>query len=218
LKKLLLEPNQDVMDTLDSYGLPVWGAPERNKQPILEQLKMLIPSHAKRMLEISSATGQHAEHFARELPGLEIQTSDFDAEHLVTLEARSRLCGLANFLAPVRLDVTEDNWPVADVDVIYNANMVHIAPFEVAEGLFRGAGQVLRPGALMITYGPYRLNGEHTSESNAQFDASLKARDPRFGVRDLQELARLAEAVNMVHRPAIAMPANNFLVVWDKRN
>lgn len=204
------------MDHVDSYGLAVWQAPERNKQPILEQLQALVPSTAKRMLEISSATGQHAEHFARAFPWLEIQTSDFDEEHLITLEARSRLSGLENLLPPLYLDVTRDAWPVGEVDVIFNANMVHIAPFEAAEGMFRGAGCVLRPGAMMITYGPYRLNGRHTAESNAQFDASLKARDPRFGVRDLEDLARLGQAAKLVHRTPIAMPANNFLVVWDK--
>ncbi len=204
------------MDSTDSYGLTVWPAPERNKQPILEQLKTLIPSHAKRLLEISSATGQHAEHFAREMPQLEIQTSDFDAEHLVTLEARACACGLTNLLIPVHLDVTTEVWPVSDIDVIYNANMVHIAPIEAARGLFRGAGRILEPGAMMITYGPYRLNGEHTSESNAQFDASLRARDARFGVRDLAELATFGQAAGLVHRAPITMPANNLLVVWDK--
>lgn len=204
------------MDSTDSWGLVVWPAPERNKQPILEQLVQLLPPHAKRLLEISSATGQHAEHFARALPELEIQTSDFDAEHLITLEARARLCGLPNFLAPIHLDVTEETWPVSDIDVIYNANMVHIAPFDAARGLFRGAGRLLSPGAMMITYGPYQLDGQHTSESNAQFDASLRARDSRFGVRDLAELAELGAAAGLVHRAPIAMPANNFLVVWDK--
>lgn len=203
-------------DSTDPHGLPLWPAPERNKQPILQQLLELIPPAARSLLEVASATGQHALHFASALPHVTYQPSDYDEEHLSTLRRRVELSGLANLLPPLRLNATSSTWPAAIYDVVYNANMVHIAPWEVAEGLFRGAGQVLGPAGVLLTYGPYQLDGRHTSLSNEQFDASLRERDSRWGVRDLADLERLAGDCGLRLSEKVAMPANNYLVRWAR--
>jgi ubiquinone/menaquinone biosynthesis C-methylase UbiE len=191
------------MDQVDEQGLVVWPAAERNKQPIFEQLSRLLPEVGGLLLEIASGTGQHAVHFAKSLPHFRVQMSDADPEHLATLKGRKVASGLPNLLAPVVLDVTALSWPIETADVIYNANMVHIAPLEVAQGLFGGAGRLLKKGGLLFTYGPYMLNGAHTAESNEAFDRSLKNRDPRFGVRDLDLLRDFARPHGLTARRPI---------------
>ncbi len=203
-------------DDVDEYGLAIWGAPERNKEPILNELLRVLPSQGGLFLEVSSATGQHAEHFARGLPHFSVQTSDYDPEHLKGLQARQNACGLENFLPPLHLDVLEASWPVASAAVIFSANMLHIAPIEAVKGLFSGAGNVLSAGGLLITYGPYQVGGMHTSPSNERFDASLRERNPSWGIRDLDMLRQTAALFDLQAREPVQMPANNFLVVWDK--
>ena len=147
---------------------------------------------------------------------MDVHPSDHDEEHLATIEKRVEVLGLRNLRPPLRLNVTEPKWPLAAVDVVYNANMVHIAHWEVAVGLFRGAAQVLSAGGWLVTYGPYKIDGEHTSESNRRFDESLRGRDERWGMRDLAELAKLAARYGLALRERRDMPANNFLVIWDR--
>lgn len=203
-------------DDYDAHGLPLWPAAERNKQPILDRLLEIVPQTGKVWLEVAAATGQHALHIAPHFPGYAYVPTDYDEKHLATLIKRRLVAGLGNLKPPLRLDVTEEVWPVSRADVIYNANMMHIAPFAVAQGLFRGAGRLLERGGLLLTYGPYKFDGAHTSESNERFDASLRERDPSWGVRDVAELRLLAEAAGFTCREPIPMPANNFLLVWDK--
>lgn len=203
-------------DSIDENGLVVWPAPERNKQPILEQLQRFLGAREGLLLEVASATGQHAVHFVRHLQGWTLQPSDCDPDYLQTLRRRVEHESNARLLPPLELDVTQSVWPVDRVDAIYNANMVHIAPWAVAEGLFRGAGELLATDALLITYGPYQIDGRHTSESNQRFDQSLRERDPEWGVRDLADLNALATRFGLHERERVAMPANNFLVVWEK--
>ncbi len=204
------------MDERDEHGLPLWPAAERNKQPILERLLEIVPKAGGTWLEVAAATGQHAVHFAPHFPSYRYLPSDYDEKHLATLIKRQLVARVENLLPPVRLDVTESAWPAQEVDIIYCANMVHIAPFEVAEGLFRGAAKLLATGKLLITYGPYKFDGVHTSESNERFDMSLRERDASWGVRDVSDLRRVAEVVGFVCREPIPMPSNNFLLVWDK--
>jgi SAM-dependent methyltransferase len=204
-------------DELDEHGLPIWGAPERNKGPILEQLVRVLPSPGGTFLEIGSATGQHLAHFAAHLPHYRFLPSDYDPTHLRTLERRRVVLGLANVEAPLALDVTESVWPLGEVDVVYSANMVHIAPWEAAVGLFDGAARHLRHGGLLLTYGPYKLAGRHTAESNERFDASLRERNAAWGVRDVDDLSELASARRIELVESTAMPANNFFLVWQKR-
>lgn len=200
---------------LDEDGLPSWPAAERNKQPILEVLQRVLPERGV-LLEIASGTGQHAAHFVTGLPGWTIQPSDCDPEHLETLRRRVALAKNDRLLLPIRLDVTE-RAPSLTPAAIYCANMVHIAPWAACVGLFRLAGESLAADGLLLTYGPYALHGKHTADSNARFDQSLSARNPEWGVRDVDQLAALAEVHALDLVETCEMPANNLLLVWRRR-
>ncbi len=189
-------------------------ATRRNREPILAVLRELLPV-AGRVLEVASGSGEHLTFFAASLPDLHWQPTDPDPAHLASADAWTAHLGLANVAPAVGLDVTADAWPEGPFDAVYCANMIHIAPWEATIGLFRGAASVLRPGGLLLTYGPYRVGGAHTSPSNADFDASLKARDPRWGVRDVAQVA--AVAPGFVLERQIPMPANNYTLVWRRR-
>jgi hypothetical protein len=204
------------MDGRDSHGLPNWAAADRNKQPILEVLLSIVPSGHGTFLEISAATGQHAAHFAPHFPGYNYYVSDCDETHLVTLHKRLLGSTIGNLLGPLRLDTTSETWPIPFADIIYNANMMHIAPWSASVGLFRGAARTLTERGQLLTYGPYRIDGQHTSESNERFDSSLRERDPDWGVRDLSALNSLAESVGLRLTGRTAMPANNFLLAWGR--
>jgi SAM-dependent methyltransferase len=201
--------------------LPVWGAPERNKEPISRELERLLVRPGL-LLEIASGTGQHAAYFAERLPHLHIQPTDLDDEHLATLTRRAALFESehpgepARLLPPLRLDASAAEWPLAQADYVYCANMVHIAPLAAAHGLFQGAGRVLPQGGLLVTYGPYQEAGKHTAESNASFHASLRERNPEWGVRDITELAAFAEAAGLSLQEKLPLPANNSLLVFQK--
>ncbi|MEZ4333018.1 MAG: DUF938 domain-containing protein [Myxococcota bacterium] len=189
----------------------------RNRGPILEILtRWLDASGPCDVLEIASGTGQHAVFFAAALPQLRWQPSDRDPDALASIEAWRAEAGLSNVLAPIRLDVRDEDWGVAAVDAIFNANMIHIAPWSVAEGLFRGAGRRLRPGGLLFLYGPFRIGGRHTAPSNEAFDAGLRRRDSEWGVRDLERVVELARAAGLQPLETHDMPANNALVVFRR--
>jgi len=192
-----------------------WTAPERNKDPILEVLRRVLPVQGT-VLEVASATGQHIAYFADQLRGLVWQPSDFSDEHLRNLVARRAHAQLANLLAPMRLDVTELPWPVSQVDAIYSANMIHISPWAVTLGLFAGAQAVLASGAPLVTYGPYAVDGRHISESNLAFDESLRSRNPAWGVRDVAEVVQVAREHGFSLEERVAMPANNFTLIWRR--
>jgi cyclopropane fatty-acyl-phospholipid synthase-like methyltransferase len=188
---------------------------ERNKAPLLEVLRRVLPS-AGTLLEVGSGTGQHASYFAEHLPGLIFQPSDLDSENITSIRAWARDAALANLRPPIELDVTAEDWGVGRVDAIFSANMIHIAPWACARGLFAGVARHLADAGVFVLYGPFRIDGRHTAASNAAFDADLRARDPSFGVRDLeavQDLAR-AGALRLVER--IEMPANNQCLVFAR--
>ncbi|HJL18151.1 MAG TPA: DUF938 domain-containing protein [Sandaracinaceae bacterium LLY-WYZ-13_1] len=196
------------------------AACERNRGPILEVLRAVLPDHG-RVLEIAAGTGMHAVHFAARLPALDWQPTDADEAALASIAAW-REAGLRerptseNLRPPLRLDVTAAEWPVDVADALFNANMIHISPWACTVGLFTGAARVLRAGAPMVLYGPYKLDGRHTAPSNARFDASLRARDPRWGVRDLDEVRRLAAEHGFAFERRVEMPANNQTVVFRR--
>lgn len=192
-----------------------WPAPERNKQPIFEVLSRVAPSSGT-LLELASGTGQHAVYFASRLPGLVYQPTDVDDANLVSIAAWQSEAKLSNLLAPLRLNVLEEPWPVGEVQVVYNANLVHIAPWECAEALVRGAARHLSPGGVLFLYGPYKVGGAHTAPSNQAFDEDLKRRDPRWGVRDLEAVVALAEAQQLRLEERVAMPANNQSLVFRR--
>lgn len=171
-------------------------------------------------LEISSGSGQHVEHFAPHFPSVKFQPTEFDKSLLGSIKYYADNCPTRNVYQPILLDIRNKldlyGFKENSIDYIYNANMIHISPYECTVGLFENAGSYLKPDALMITYGPYSKDGAITPESNVQFDKSLKARDPSWGLRDLTELTKLAEQNNLSLMDVIEMPANNMTLVWKK--
>jgi SAM-dependent methyltransferase len=192
-----------------------WAAPERNKHAILAVLARALPAQGS-VLEIASGSGQHAVHFARELPALIFQPSDVDPENLESIRAWVRDAALPNLREPLALDVLAADWGVGSVDAVFNANMIHIAPWECCLALLRGAARHLRPDGIFVLYGPFRLGGAHTAASNESFDAGLRARDPRWGVRDLEEVVRQAERVGLAFSERVPMPANNQSLIFRR--
>ena len=193
----------------------IWGAPERNKQPILDVLARVLPASGT-VLEIASGSGQHAVHFAAGLPRLTFQPSDVDPENLASIHAWVAEARLPNVRPPLKLDVCADDWGVGSVDAIFNANMIHIAPWACAIGLFRGAARHVAGAGVLVTYGPYHVGGKATAPSNAAFDEDLRRRNPSWGVRDLGEVEALAAQNGFALEERVAMPANNQTLVFRK--
>jgi SAM-dependent methyltransferase len=187
---------------------------ERNKEPILGVLRSELAGAAT-VLEVGSGTGQHALHFAAGLPQLVWQPSELP-EHLPALAERVRVAGGQNLRVPFALDVGDDPWPVAPVDAVFSANTLHIMSWSAVREFFRGVSGVLRSPGVLCVYGPFRFHGAHTSDSNAEFDRWLKARDPVSGVRDFEALDALARAAGLVFSADHAMPANNRTLVWRR--
>jgi SAM-dependent methyltransferase len=192
-------------------------AAERNKEPILDVLRRVLPPRGV-VLEVASGTGQHAVHMAAALPGLVWQPSDPDPDARASITAWIEDAGAANVLLPVALDVRSGPWPVESADAVVCINMIHIAPWAAAEHLVEGAGRILGPGAPLVLYGPYRRDGRHTAPSNEAFDADLRRRNPEWGVRDLQAVAALATENSFVLEDVVEMPANNLTVVFRRYN
>jgi hypothetical protein len=191
-------------------------AAERNKRPILERLRELLPEHGV-VLEIASGTGQHATFFAAALPTLIWQPTDPDATLRQSIRGRTAAAALANIRAPLELDTTARVWPVERADAVVCINMIHIAPWAATLGLFAGAESLLDAGAPLVLYGPFMREGRHTAPSNAAFDASLKARDSSWGVRDLETVGEVAARHGFDLERVFEMPANNLLVAYRRR-
>lgn len=191
-------------------------AAERNREPILEVLARVLPRSGL-VLEVASGTGQHASYFSERLPTLRWQPSDASPEALQSIEAWIAEVGRQNLLPPLELDARSETWPIREADALLCINMIHISPWETTAGLFQGASALLGPGAHLITYGPYRLHGGHTAPSNAAFDESLRSRDPRWGVRDIDELTELGARTGFFLEERVDMPANNMTLVWTRR-
>jgi hypothetical protein len=185
----------------------------RNREPIREVLARELPA-AGLVLEIASGTGEHAVHFASAFPNLTWQPSDPDATARSSITAWRDEAGLENLAAPLALDVSAP-WPIDHADAIVCINMIHISPWEATLALFAGAAHLLAPDALLYTYGPYRFDGV-TASSNEDFDRSLRARDPRWGVRDLRDLTSAAGEHGLILRGAVAMPANNHSLLFRR--
>lgn len=186
----------------------------QNRAPILEVLRKELAGR-RRLLEIGSGTGQHAVFFAAELPHLLWQTSDLP-EHHAGIRAWLAEAGLPNLLPPLALDVARDPWPEARYDGVFSANTSHIMHWPEVEAMFAGIGRVLAPGGRFCLYGPFNVDGRYTSESNARFDAWLRARDPESGLRDIEALDRLAQSAGLTLSADHAMPANNHTLVWTR--
>ncbi len=191
-------------------------ATQRNRDAILEVLRRVLPSEGH-VLEIGSGSGEHVTHFASALPGLRFIPSDLDAAHRASVAAWTTHLGLDNIESPRAIDASSDDWGVDRVDSVICANVIHIAPWDVALGLMAGAAARVGPNAPVVLYGPFKRGGQHTAPSNEAFDQSLRSRDPRWGVRDLDEVSAVAEGHGLVLDEVVEMPANNLTVVWRRR-
>ena len=175
---------------------------------------MLIPEHGS-VLEIGSGTGQHAVFFTQNMPGLLWQPSDRE-ENLAALEARFAAQGNDNILPLLKLDVILDPWPGYSYDAAFSANTAHIMPWEAVVSMFNGVASHLETHARFCLYGPFNVNNRFTSQSNAHFDARLRAEDSRMGIRDMTVIESLASLHQMPLEQKLAMPANNFILVFKK--
>jgi hypothetical protein len=195
--------------------LPFSPAAERNKAPILAALRQVLPPEAA-VLEIASGTGQHAAHFAASQPGWTWQPSDAEAAALPGITRRC--ASLANVQPPVHLDVLASPWPASlgSYDAIYCANMLHISPWSTCAALMRGAAGHLAAQGQLVLYGPFIVDGETTAPSNLAFDADLKARDPRWGLRRLAQVIEEASAAGLAFERRLDMPANNLVLVFRR--
>jgi SAM-dependent methyltransferase len=193
-------------------NLPFAQAAEQNKQVILQAIG---PYLRGRVLEIGSGTGQHAVHFCSQLPDLLWQTSDLPS-NLPGIQAWIDDSGLENLPVPLQLDVS-GTWPRQLYDTIYTANSFHIMDAAAVASCMAGCGACLRPGGHLVVYGPFNYGGAYTSDSNARFDAMLRANDPDSGIRDVDWLQQLAADAELELQADIAMPANNRSLIWQKR-
>ena len=195
-------------------------AAERNQAPILAVLRTLLAPNG-RALEIACGTGQHAACFGAALPGWRWQPTDWQDTLFPSVTGWCAQQGATHVQAPLRLDVTLDQWPAegpaftTPFDLIYCANMLHIAPWEACTGLMQGCAHHLSPQGLLVTYGPYLENGVPTAPSNRDFDASLRERHPAWGIRRLEDVAQVAAAAGLHLAARHALPANNLLLVWQ---
>lgn len=191
-------------------------AAARNCAPIADVLARELPQSGL-VLEIASGTGEHAMAFARRFPALTWQPSDADADALASIAAWRDEVDLPNFLAPQRLDAAAADWPIARCDAILCINMVHISPVEATLGLLAGASRLLAPQGALILYGPYLEDQVVTAPSNEAFDASLKQRDPRWGLRHVAWIDDLAGREGFRRTNRVAMPANNLMLVYRRK-
>ncbi|GAB4533114.1 MAG: DUF938 domain-containing protein [Amphiplicatus sp.] len=199
----------------------------RNKDPIREVFLERMPC-AGAIVEVGSGTGEHVVHLAAALPEAWFLPGDPDEPSRASIAAWTAHAGLSNVAPPHAIDVTAPDWPRraarlceetggGPIVAVVSINMIHIAPFDAAEGLIAGAGALLGPGGKLFLYGPFARDGAHTAPSNAEFDATLRARDPRWGVRDLErDILPLAQAAGLKLEAAIPMPANNFSAIFAR--
>ena len=198
--------------------LPSSAASERNKDPILNALRPLLPEQGK-ALEIGSGTGQHAAYFAAALPGWLWQPSDMDKELFEAIAAHARLQEAANVQPAIELDVRTNPWPLpakAQFDLIFSANMLHIASWICCPGLMQGAARHLTADGLLVTYGPYLEQDVPTAPSNLAFDADLRQRNASWGIRQLADVEKEAGRAGLQLRQRISLPANNLLLVFSR--
>ena len=196
----------------------------RNHAPIWAVLQQFLAGKSGDVLEAGSGTGQHVVHFARHSPEIIWWPSDFNDAHLRSIAAWRADAGLANIRSGLRIDLADPAWCAAMHDgsgpgkllAVFCANVIHIAPWRVAEGLFAGATRCLRRDGRLFLYGPFKRDGKHTAMSNAVFDTSLREQDAEWGVRDIADLEKLAEAGGLALIETTEMPANNMILAFAR--
>jgi hypothetical protein len=196
----------------------------RNHQPIWALLDKVLGEKSGEVLEAGSGTGQHVVFFARQNPDIVWWPSDFNDAHLKSISAWRAHARAGNVRAPLRIDLADPAWcpEMGGADgpgpllAVFCANVVHIAPWRVAEGLFAGSSRYLRADGVLVLYGPFKRDGRHTAPSNAIFDSSLRAGDAEWGIRDIADLETLAAGAGLRLREVVDMPANNFVLVFER--
>jgi len=190
----------------------------RNAEPIWSAIGGILAAKTGSVLEIGSGTGQHIVTYAARCPHLTFWPSDIMESHRASIEAYRRAVALANIRPPRSIDLTQPDWAWDGIlAAILCINVIHIAPWAVAQNLMRGAGRHLEPGGLLLMYGPYKRGGAHTAPSNEAFDASLRGRNPAWGIRELEAVADLAAANGLTMVKTVDMPANNLALAFERR-
>jgi SAM-dependent methyltransferase len=197
----------------------------RNHAPIWAVLQKFLIGKSGDALEAGSGTGQHVVHFARHTPDITWWPSDYNEAHLKSIDAWLKHSALPNIRPPMRIDLSDPTWCHQMHDgsgppkllTVFCANVIHIAPWRVAEGLLAGAARYLRADGRLFLYGPFKRDGKHTALSNAVFDTSLRERDAEWGVRDISDVERLADGVGLVLIETVPMPASNLILVFGRR-
>ena len=203
--------------TMNPADRPTSPAAERNKGPLLDVLRRLLPGATTSVLELASGTGQHAAHFAALQPGWTWQPTEADASALPVIDAR---CGAqANVRPALALDVLARPWPAAlgVVDAVFCANLLHIAPWATCAALMQGTAQHLVPGGLLLLYGPFVVDGEPLTPGNTAFDLELRMRNAQWGLRLFSDVVREGQRVGMLFERRVEMPANNLVLVFRRR-
>jgi SAM-dependent methyltransferase len=196
----------------------------RNHQAIWAVLQKFLAGRTGDVLEAGSGTGQHVVHFARNTPDITWWPSDLNDQHLKSIEAWRAYAQLANIQPPRRIDVSDPAWREEmrdgggpqDLLALFCANVIHIAPWRVAEGLFAGTGRYLRSDGRLFLYGPFKRDGKHTAVSNAVFDTSLRDGNPEWGVRDIADVEKLASGAGLALHEIVGMPANNLILIFAR--
>lgn len=209
---------------LEADGRLDAAAFHRNHQPIAAVLQLFLVGKSGDAVEAGSGTGQHVVEFARLNPGVTWWPSDLNAQHLRSIEAWRAYAGLPNLRSPLRIDLSDPAWCPRMHDgngpgkllAVFCANVIHIAPWRVAEGLFAGADRYLGTDGRLFLYGPFKRNGQHTAVSNAAFDRSLREKDAEWGVRDIDDLTKLGGKVGLALEEIVEMPANNLILVFSR--
>ena len=187
----------------------------RNRDAILAVLERVLPETGL-MVEIGAGSGEHAAYFAPRFPALVWQPTEPDADGRASIAAWAEAANVPNLRPPLDLDVTAAVWPITEADAVFCANMIHIAPWQCCLGLMAGAGRILGPAGVLVLYGPFKRDGEHTAPSNADFDAGLRNRDPAWGVRDLGEVTEAALDNGLALEETVDMPANNLMAIFRR--
>src|SRR4051794_33872348 len=210
---------------IESDGRLDAAAFHRNHQPIWAVLERFLDGKSGDVLEAGSGTGQHVVDFARRSPEITWWPSDFNEAHLKSINAWRAHAQLANVRAPMRIDLSDPAWCRGMHDgsgpgqllAVFCANVIHIAPWRVAEGLFAGAARYLQSSGRLYLYGPFKRDDKHTALSNSIFDTSLRDRDPAWGVRDITDVKNLGQSVGLALIETVPMPANNLILVFERR-
>lgn len=189
----------------------------RNREPIANVLADWLPNEGL-VLEIASGTGEHVIHFATRFPNLDWQPSDLHPEALASIDAWRESAGLTNVRPSASLDASADNWPIRHADAILSINMVHISPWASALGLLAGSARLLGPGAPLILYGPWLKDDIQTAAGNLAFDVDLKRRNPAWGLRQVEDFQASAESYGFTLDAIQAMPANNLMLLFRRRD